>query len=73
MAPLVTVSSAAEHLRTIAGSRPIDPGNERRRQWIARRAAHDRAVHRRLLQACVLALTAATLAGVAWSLLGHAL
>ena len=60
-------TTTAEHLRTVEGSsRPSDQNDERWRQWIARGAAHDRAVHRRLLKVCVLVVSAAAIAASAW-------
>ena len=68
----VTQSTAAEQVRTIEGSGPADQGDERWRQWLARGAAHDRAVHRRLLQACILCLVVAAISASAWLSFGYA-
>jgi hypothetical protein len=66
MIPQPIDAIAAEQLRTVEGSGPADQADERWREWIARGAAHDRAVHRRLLRACVLGLVAAAIAASAW-------
>ena len=65
-AQVTHATTTAEPLRTVEGSTPADQNDERWRQWLARGAAHDRAVHRRLLQACVLGLIAAAIAASAW-------
>jgi hypothetical protein len=72
MIPQVTDATAAEQLRTVEGSRPADQYDERWRQWMARGAAHDRAVHRRLLRACILGLVVAAIAASAWLSFGGA-
>ena len=64
MTPQVTQATAGERETDEGG--PADQNDERWRQWIGRGAAHDRAVHRRLLQACVLGLVAAAIAASAW-------
>jgi membrane protein required for beta-lactamase induction len=71
MTPQVTHAIAAAERMVDTGR--ADQHDERWHQWIARGAAHDRAVHRRLLRVGVLIVVAAAIAASAWLSFGPGL